>query len=64
MCVRSFHEFGSFAPKRSRSNRAHIRRSARYLAISSKKLLCVLKIHEIRGATSSMSTPDRWHASM
>jgi len=40
-----------------------MRRSARYLATSSKKLLCVLKIQEMRGATSSMSTPERWHAS-
>ncbi len=57
VCVRSIHDDGCFAPKRSRISRAHIRRSARYFAISSKKLLCVLKIQEMRPATASTSAP-------
>src|SRR5215211_8443963 len=46
-----------FAPKRSFSSRAQMRRAARYLAISSKKSLCALKKNERRGANSSMSMP-------
>ena len=50
-------ERGSFAPKRSRSSRAQIRRAARYFAISSKKSRCALKKNESRGANSSTSRP-------
>ena len=57
VCVRSIIERGSFAPKRSRITCAHSRRSARYLATSSKKFMCVLKIHESRGANESTSMP-------
>ena len=57
VCVRNCSERSSSAPKRSRMSVAHMRRSARYLAISSKKFVCVLKIHESRGANSSTSTP-------
>ena len=55
--VRSIIERGSWAPNRSRITDAHSRRSARYLAISSKKFMCVLKIHDSRGANSSTPTP-------
>ena len=64
VCVRSIIERGSVAPKRSFMIRAHSRRSARYLAISSKKLMCVLKIHDSRGANASTSTPRSRTASM
>ena len=57
VCVRSIIERGSVAPNRSRMIEAHIRRSARYLAISSKKSMWVLKIQLRRGAKLSTSTP-------
>ena len=57
VCVRSIIDRGSVAPNRSRMTCAHSRRRARYLAISSKKSMCVLKIHESRGANSSTPTP-------
>ena len=62
--VRSIIERGSVAPKRSFMIRAHRRRSARYFAISSKKLMCVLKIHDRRGAKSSTATPRSTTASV
>ena len=55
--VRSIHDFGSFAPKRSRMIAAHMRRRARYFATSSKKWLWVLKIHDTPEATSSALRP-------
>ena len=64
VCVRSIIDRGSVAPKRSFMIRAHSRRSARYLAISSKKLMWVLKIHDSRGANVSTSTPRSVTASM
>ena len=51
------HERGFFAPYRSRSSRAQIRRAARYFAISSKKSMCALKKKERRGAKSSTFRP-------
>ena len=51
------HERGFFAPYRSRSSRAQIRRAARNFAISSKKSMCALKKNESRGAKSSTSRP-------
>ena len=59
VCVwkRISHERGSFAPYRSRSSRAQIRRAARYFAISSKKSMCALKKKDRRGANSSTSSP-------
>ena len=44
--VRSMSERGSRRTEPLAITLAHIRRSARYLAISSKKSMCVLKIHE------------------
>jgi hypothetical protein len=55
--VRSIRDRGSLAPKRSLMTRAHTRRSARYLAISSKKSVWVLKIQDNLDAKSSTSTP-------
>src|SRR4030095_11651554 len=50
---RSISERGFLAPKRSRMSRAHRRRAARSLAISSKKSLWTLKKNESRGAKSA-----------
>ena len=50
-------ERSSFAPKRSFMSRAHIRRAARNLAISSKKLLWTLKKNDSRLANPSISSP-------
>ena len=55
--VRSIIERGSVAPNRSLMILAHSRRSARYLAISSKKFMWVLKIQDSLGAKLSTSTP-------
>ena len=52
ICARS-----SVAPKRSRMIRAHIRRTARNLAISWKTLLWQLKKKASRGAKSSTARP-------
>src|SRR5580704_887633 len=63
VCVRSISERGSHAPKRVPMIRDHMRRSARYFAISSKKSMCVLKIQDSLGAKSSTATPrstDAW----
>jgi hypothetical protein len=49
------------APKRSFMMRAHMRRAARNLAISSKKSLCTSKKNESRGAKSSTSSPRSMH---
>jgi hypothetical protein len=54
---RSFHEFSSFAWNRSRMMRAHIRRAARYFAISSKKSMWALKKYDSRGANLSTGIP-------
>ena len=43
--------------KRSRMTRAQMRRAARNLATSSKKLVCALKKKDRRGAKLSMSRP-------
>ena len=52
-----------FAPKRSFMMRAHMRRAARNLAISSKKSLCTSKKNESRGAKASTSSPrSRQHS--
>jgi hypothetical protein len=48
---------GFFAPKRSFMNRAHRRRAARSLAISSKKSLWMSKKKDRRGAKLSTSSP-------
>ena len=47
----------SVAPYRSRSQRAQIRRAARYFAISSKKSMCALKKKDSPGAKRSTSSP-------
>jgi len=47
----------SVEPKRSRMMRAHMRRAARYLAISSKKSLWALKKKLRRGANASTARP-------
>ena len=59
VCVwkRSSSERGSFAPNRSRMIRAHMRRAARNLATSSKKLLWPLKKNESCPANWSTSSP-------
>ena len=59
VCVwkRSSSERASFAPKRSRMICAHMRRAARNLATSSKKLLWPLKKNESCPANSSTSRP-------
>ena len=59
VCVwkRSMRLGGSFAPKRSRMMRSHIRRAARNLATSSKRWLWALKKKESRGAKASTSSP-------
>ena len=62
--VRSIHDRGSCALKRSRMIFAHMRLSARYLATSSRKLFCVLKIQEMRGPMSSIPIPRSSDASM
>src|SRR5579864_7809932 len=54
---RSISERGFLAPKRSSRMRAHIRRAARYLATSSRRLLWALKKKERRGAKWSTSSP-------
>ena len=48
---------GSLAPKRSVMIRCHIRRLARNLATSSKKLLCPFQKNDSRGPKSSTSIP-------
>ncbi len=53
---RSF-ERSSNAPKRSVMSRAHIRRAARYLATSSKRLLWAFQKKLSLGANSSTSSP-------
>ena len=53
---RSF-DFSSRAPKRSVMIRHHIRRAARYLATSSKKLLWPFQKNAIRGANVSTARP-------
>ena len=45
------------APKRSVMMRCHIRRAARNLATSSKKLLCPFQKNDSRGANSSTASP-------
>ena len=47
--MRSCHERGSRAPKRSRISAAHSRRAARIFATSSKKSMWQLKKNEKRG---------------
>ena len=54
---RSMSERGSRAAKRSRMIRAHIRRAARNLATSSRRLLWALKKNESCGANSSTASP-------
>ena len=54
---RSIFERSSLAPKRSVMMRAHMRRAARYLATSSKRLLCAFQKNDSRGAKSSTSMP-------
>ena len=54
---RSICERGSRAPKRSRMIRAHSRRAARNLAISSTRSLWALKKNESWGAKASTSRP-------
>jgi hypothetical protein len=56
-CVRSFMLSAFFAPNRSFMRRAHMRRAARNLAISSKKSLWTSKKNDSRGAKSSTSSP-------
>ena len=56
-CVRSSHDFGFFAPNRSRMILAHMRRPARNFAISSKKSLWTSQKYDSRGANSSTSRP-------
>ena len=51
-------ERSTFAPYRSRIQRAQIRRAARYFAISSKKSMCALKKNDNRGANASTGRPD------
>ena len=60
---RSTLERSSVAPNRSVMMRAHMRRAARYLATSSKRLLWALKKNESRGAKSSTSSPAATAAS-
>ena len=55
--MRSIQLPGFSAWYRSRISLAHIRRRARYLAISSKKSMWVLKIQLSRPANSSTSIP-------
>ena len=50
-------EFGFLAPRRSRARRAQIRRAARNLAISSKKLIEMSKKKVKRRSRTSMSMP-------
>src|SRR5262249_6184094 len=59
VCVwkRRRHDFGSFAPKRSRAISAQRVRAARNLATSSKKLEWALKKNDRRGAKSSIARP-------
>ena len=54
---RSIIERGSRALKRSRMMRAHSRRAARNLAISSSRSLCALKKNDSCGANASTSRP-------
>ena len=54
---RNILERSSLAPNRSVMMRAHIRRAARYLATSSKRLLCAFQKNESRGAKASTSMP-------
>src|SRR5256886_14145270 len=54
---RSIHDFGSLAPYLSRIRRAHSRRAARNLAISSKKSMWESKKKERRGGESSTFSP-------
>ncbi len=60
---RSIFELSSLAPKRSVMMRAHMRRAARYLAISSKRLLCAFQKKDSRGANASTSMPAAMAAS-
>ncbi len=55
---------GLLAPKRSRRILAYIRRSARYLAISSKKSDCAVKKKDSLGAKSSTGIPAFTTSSM
>ena len=59
VCVwkRSCWARGFVAPKRSRMMRAHRRRAARNLAISSRKSLCALKKNDRRWPNASTSRP-------
>jgi len=54
---RSVFERSSLAPNRSVMMRAHIRRAARNLAISSKRLLWAFQKKESLGANASTSWP-------
>ena len=54
---RSSVDFSSLAPNRSVMILAHIRRAARYLATSSKRLLWAFQKKLRRGAKSSTSRP-------
>jgi hypothetical protein len=54
---RSIIDFGSFAPNSSRMIRAHIRRAARNLAISSSSVVRATKKNDSRGAKSSTARP-------
>ena len=60
---RSILERSSLAPKRSVMMRAHMRRAARYLATSSKRLLCAFQKNDRRGANASTSMPAAMAAS-
>ena len=54
---RSSFDRSSLAPNRSVMIFAHIRRAARNLATSSKRLLCAFQKNDSRGAKASTSSP-------
>ena len=60
---RSSLERSSLAPKRSVMIRAHMRRAARNLATSSKRLLWAFQKNDSRGAKSSTPSPAAMAAS-
>src|SRR5207302_10953657 len=60
---RSIHDFGSLAPYLSRIRRAHSRRAARNLAISSKKSIWESKKKERRGGELANFSPALTEAS-